>query len=86
MAKVIEMTGSPKSAGFKTKSTFLSALEDFGYSKDKMKKNKEKNQVEILVTDDINSETKKMSLAKELGIEIMTYEDLVEAFDLEGDL
>ena len=84
MAKVIEMTGSPKSAGFKKKETFLEALSDFGYTKDKMRK--KDNKVEILVTDDINSETKKMSLAKELGIEIMTYEDLVEAFDLEGDL
>jgi len=84
MAKVIEMTGSPKSSGFKTKATFLSALEDFGYSKDKMRK--KDNTVNILVTDDINSETKKMTLAKDLGIEIMTYEDLVEAFDLEGDL
>ncbi len=84
MAKIIEMTGSPKSAGFKTKGTFLAALEDFGYSQDKMKK--KGNTVNILVTDDLSSETNKMTLAKELGIEIMTYTDLVEAFDLSGDL
>ena len=84
MAKVIEMTGSPKTAGFKTKATFLAALEDFGYTQDKM--SKKNNPVDILVTDDMSSDTKKMSLAKSLGVEIMTYVDLVEAFDLEGDM
>jgi len=84
MAKVIEMTGSPKSAGFKTKATFLAALEDFGYEQAKMRKRG--NTVDILVTDDMSSETNKMALARELGVEIMTYNDLVDAFDLEGDL
>lgn len=84
MAKVIEMTGSPKSSGFKTKATFLAALADYGYTKGKMRK--KDNKVDILVTDDMSSETNKMKTAKELGVEIMTYTDLVEAFDLEGDL
>ena len=84
MAKVIEMTGSPKESGFKTKKTFLEALAPFGYTQSKMKKRD--NMVDILVTDDMSSETNKMSLAKELGVEIMTYNDLVDAFDLEGDL
>lgn len=84
MAKVICMTGSPKGAGFKTKGTFLEALEGYGYSEGKM--TKKNNVVNILVTDDISSETNKMSLAKSLGVEIMTYTDLVEAFDLEGDM
>ena len=84
MAKVIEMTGSPKSAGFKTKATFLAALEDFGYSQAKMRK--KDNTVDILVTDDMSSETNKMKTARDLGVEIMTYADLADAFDLEGDL
>ena len=84
MAKVIEMTGSPKSSGFKNKATFLGELEAFGYTQNKMRK--KGNLVDILVTDDMTSETKKMSLAKDLGVEIMTYTDLVEAFDLEGDM
>ena len=74
------MTGSPKNSGFKTKKTFLEALSVFGYEESKIK------DCDILCTDKPESTTKKMSLAKELGIEIMTYEDLVEAFDLEGDL
>jgi hypothetical protein len=84
MGKKIEFTGSPKSAGFKTKATFLAALEPYGYSKTKM--TKKNNVVDILVTDDINSTSSKMELAKELGIEIMTYVDIIDAFDLEGDI
>jgi len=82
--KVVEFTGSPKSAGFKTKATFLEALEDFGFSKGKM--TKRNNKVTILVTDDINSTTSKMKLATELGVDVMSYEDLVDAYESEGDL
>jgi hypothetical protein len=82
--KVVEFTGSPKSAGFKTKATFLAALEEFGFVKGKMKKRG--NEVSILVTDDLNSTTSKMKLAAELGVDIMSYEELVETFELEGDL
>lgn len=82
--KVVEFTGSPKSAGFKTKSTFLSALEDFGFEKGKM--TKRNNIVDILCTDNLEKETNKMILAKELGVEIMSYEELVETFELMGDL
>jgi hypothetical protein len=81
--KYIEMTGSPKSAGFKTKESFLSELGVYGFSHSKM--TKKGNQVNILVCDDLDSETSKMKLAKELGIEIMTYEQMKEAFDLLGD-
>lgn len=81
--KVIEMTGSPKSAGFKTKSTFLEKLKPFGFTQSKMKK--KDNPVNILVTNDPNSQTSKMSLANELGVEIMTYEDLKDAYELEID-
>ena len=44
---------------------------------------KTNNEVDILVTNDIFSKTNKMELAAELGVEIMTYEDLADAFDLE---
>ena len=80
MAKVIAMTGSPKPF-FKTKKDFLAQLEPFGYVEGKMKKRN--NEVDILVTNEPDSTTNKMKLAEELGIEIMTYEDLADAFDLE---
>ncbi len=82
MAKIIEMTGSPKPY-FSTKAKFLEALADFGYSQDKMKK--KDNKVDILVCDDLTSTTRKMQLANELGVEIMTYADLTEAFDISED-
>ncbi|NPV12972.1 MAG: hypothetical protein HPY57_14495 [Ignavibacteria bacterium] len=84
MAKIICMTGSPKTSGFSTKAVFLNKLAPYGYSEGKM--TKKNNKVDILVTDDLNSKTNKMSLAKELGVEIMTYAELAEAFDLEGDI
>ena len=84
MAKIIEMTGSPKSAGFSTKAAFLDKLAPFGYSQSKM--TKKNNKVDILVTNDLSSTTNKMSLAKDLGIEIMTYAELAEAFGLSGDI
>ena len=83
MAKVIEMTGSPKSAGFKTKASFLEKLAPHGYTQDKMRK--KNNPVDVLVTNDPDSSTNKMVLAKELGVDIMTYEDLTDLFELETD-
>lgn len=81
--KTIEMTGSPKEAGFKTKDSFLSKLAPYGYQKGKMKKTN--NSVDILVTNDLESDTSKMTLAKELGVHITTYEELAELFELEKD-
>jgi hypothetical protein len=81
--KTIEMTGSPKDFGFKTKTSFMEKLEPFGYQQDKMKKRN--NPVDILVTDNLDSTSNKMKLAKELDIEIMTYGELAELFDLEED-
>jgi hypothetical protein len=83
MEKFIEMTGSPKSAGFSTKEAFLSALSNYGYVHSKI--TKKNNKVSILVTDDIDSNTTKMQTAKELGIEIMTYLEIKEQFNLDGD-
>jgi hypothetical protein len=82
--KKVELTGSPKDAGFKTKASLLDKLEDFGYSQSKMKKRG--NDVDILLTDDPDSTTKKMELAKELGVEIMTYDEIADLFDLERDI
>jgi len=84
MAKSMEMTGSPKSAGFSTKEVFISALAEFGFEHGKM--TKKNNQCNILCTNDLDSQTSKMSLAKELGVEIMTYEQLRDEFDLTGDI
>jgi len=83
MSKIIECTGSPKPY-FKTKSDFLSALEPYGYKHGKMKK--KNNMCDILCCDDLSSTTAKMELAKSLGVEIMTYADLAEAFDLETEV
>ena len=78
--KYIEMTGSPRSAGFKTKAIFLEYLEPFGFTQAKM--TKRKNKVTILVTNDKNSQTAKMRMAKDLGVEIMTYFELAELFEI----
>lgn len=80
MGKKFEMTGSPKPF-FKTKDVFEEAMKDFGWERCKIKKTN--NQCQILVTDTLEKETNKIILAKEQGVEIMTYEDIVEAFDLE---
>lgn len=80
MFKKMELTGSPKSAGFKTKASFLSVMSDFGWTQDKMRiKN---NQVKMLVTNDVFSNTNKMKMAKRLGIDIVTYDELVELYEL----
>jgi hypothetical protein len=47
---------------------------------------KKNNIVDILVTDDITKSSKKMELATELKVEIMSYQDLIDLFDLDGDL
>ena len=83
MSKKFEMTGSPKNAGFSTKSVFVEKLSEFGWEQAKM--TKKNNVCDILVTDDMSSTTRKVLLANELGVTIMTYTDIVEMFDLEGD-
>jgi hypothetical protein len=82
--KYIECTGSPKSAGFSTKEIFLKALEAYDFGHGKM--TKKNNVVSILATDDVNKSSNKMELAKELGVEIMTYDQIKELFNLEDDI
>jgi hypothetical protein len=84
MAKVVEFTGSPKSAGFKTKETFLNALAPYGFSHGKM--SKKGNIVDILCCDSPDAGTSKLQLAEELGVQVMTYIEMVEMFDLVGDM
>ena len=63
--KVI-LTGSPKAFGFKTKAEYLAANQQY-VEVDKMQN------ADILITDDLNSTSSKMSKAKKLGIKIQTY-------------
>lgn len=81
--KQICMTGSPKSAGFSTKSVFFEQLEPFGF--EEVKRIAKTNPPDILVTNTPDSTTSKMELAKELNVEIMTYEEMKDMFELEGD-
>ena len=69
---IFEMTGSPKPYGFKTKEDFLKLVTNNGYSHGDLN-----DKCKILITDDINSNSSKMSKAKKLGVEIMTYEDIL---------
>jgi len=77
--RYIECTGSPKPF-FKTKQEFLDLLTPFNFEHGKM--TKRNNNVSILITNDLGSSTNKMRLARELGVEIMTYEDLSELFEI----
>jgi hypothetical protein len=65
-----ECTGSPKSAGYKTKEAFAQAAKDNGYHKTGLKDAK------ILFTDDLSSSSSKMEEAKKRGVEIKLYTDL----------
>lgn len=81
MAKKFEMTGSPK-PHFAKKEEFIETMTKFGWIQCKM--TKKNNQCEILVSDDLSKSSNKMTLANELGVEIMSYADIVELFDLES--
>ena len=65
-----ECTGSPKSAGYKTKEAFAQAAKDNGYHKTGLKDAK------ILFTDDLTSSSSKMEEAKKRGVEIKLYTDM----------
>lgn len=81
--KYIEMTGSPRESGFKTKAIFLDALNTSGNGDwTQAKMTKRDNIVDILVTDSLDSTTNKMKLAEELGVEIMTYDEMADVYGL----
>ncbi len=65
-----EFTGSPKSAGFKTKEEFLLFIKTKGYHHTGLKDAK------VLFTDDLNSTSSKMKTAIEKGIKIILYTDI----------
>jgi DNA ligase (NAD+) len=66
-----EFTGSPKSAGFKTKEEFLKAAKAKGFHHTGLKDAK------VLFTDDLNSTSSKMEAARKRGIKVMLYSELV---------
>lgn len=72
--KYIELTGSPKSAGFSTKEEFLDTVYSFGFEHGKL------NEASYLITDDISSTTSKMSTARKKGIAIYSYKEFIEQF------
>lgn len=74
----IEMTGSPKEFGFKTKEQFMDALTPFNVSATKITK-----WPDFLVTNDLKSETLKMKRAKSEGIKVVTYGELIEKYKME---
>ena len=65
-----EMTGSPKSAGFKTKDEFLVYAKGKGYHHSGLK------DAQILFTDDLNSSSSKMSAAQKRGVKIILYSEI----------
>lgn len=62
-----ECTGSPKSAGFKTKEEFAQVAKERGYHRTGLKDAK------ILFTDDVNSTSSKTVDARKRGIQILPY-------------
>ena len=71
----IEMTGSPRSHGFKTKQKFLDALESYNVYPCKLQ-----NGAEYLITNDLSSKTAKMKMAKMMHLKIRTYSQFVNEF------
>lgn len=71
----IEMTGSPKEFGFKTKEKFLETLAPFGVEHHPLT-----HGCKYLVTNDLSSDTIKMKKAKKYGAKVITYGDLLNQF------
>ena len=67
-----EVTGSPKPFGFKTKGEFIKAMANKGFIHTSLQKG-----TKYLITDDITSTTSKMNKAKKLGIEIISYDQVL---------
>ena len=67
-----EMTGSPKEFGFAKKEEFVKLLKEHNYAHTGLDKS-----TNILITDDLTSSSSKMAKAKKLGVEIMTYDQVL---------
>jgi len=65
-----EMTGSPKSFGFKTKEEFVAAAKAKGYYHTSLKDAK------VLFVDDLNTSSNKMKTAQSKGVKVMLYSDI----------
>ena len=81
--KKFEMTGSPKNSGIAKKEDFVNLISKFGWEPCKM--TKKNNQCQVLISDDCEKISNKTILANLLGIQIMSYEEIVELFDLLND-
>lgn len=69
-----ELTGSPKAYGFKTKDEFKKVLQSHGWVHTGLDK-----ETHVLIADDLSSSSSKMSKAAKLGIEIKTYEEILQS-------
>jgi hypothetical protein len=74
----IEMTGSPKPFGFKTKEEFIEALTPFNVFATKIT-----HSPDFLITNSLESETRKMARAKSEGIPVLTYGQLIDKYRVE---
>jgi len=68
----VEMTGNVNYGGYKTKADFI---QDFNATHTKLDKT-----TNYLITDSYSSSSSKMTKAKKLGVEIITYEDFYNKF------
>ena len=66
-----EMTGSPKSFGFKTKEEFVVAAKAKGFYHAGLKEAK------VLFVDDLNTMSNKMKTAQSKGVKIMLYSEIL---------
>ena len=73
VTRIMEMTGSPKEFGFSTKGDFEKAVAPYGVIAGSLNKD-----CSFLVTDDLSSTTSKMEKATKLGVQIVTYGQLIE--------
>lgn len=71
--RIMEMTGSPKEFGFATKGDFEKTVAPYGIVAGSLNKD-----CSFLVTDDLSSKTSKMEKANKLGVQIVTYGQLIE--------
>lgn len=69
------LTGSPSNFGFKTKADFEEYASKFGFSHEALTRS-----TYYLITDDLNSMTSKMTKAKKLGVEIITYQKFIDIY------
>jgi NAD-dependent DNA ligase len=69
----IEFTGSPKSAGFKTKQEFLDLIKKYNVIHYGLK-----TDTDYLITDSLNSSSSKMKKAEKYNVKIVTYIDFKE--------